>query len=207
METKTLSSPIIQIPITSQNPFNSTGLIYKKIISVLKEIEAISKDHKDEEHNFMFRSIDDIYNALNPLFKKHGIFTTSEVVNSAQSFNGNVKKIILDVKFTFFAEDGSSVSSTTRGESVEKEDKGTSIAQSFAHKYALTQMFLIPTSNENPSDPRRWMPEGHLSQFLKRIKAGEHGLYARADKEYRMKDEYRIKMRDAEIEVNTKKKK
>ena len=203
METTTRTSPPNQIPI------KSTSLIYSKIIAVLQEVSAIEKTQTDKENNFIFRGIDDILNALNPLFKKYGIFTTTEVVSaSSVSQASGTKKIILDVRFTFFAQDGSSVSSTTRGEAIEteKDDKGTSKAMSIAYKYALTQMFLIPTSNENPSDARRWMPEGHFNQYLKRIKKGEHGLYARADKEYRMKEEYRIKMRDAEIEVNTVKK-
>src|SRR5690606_30131319 len=55
---------------------------------------------------------------------------------------------VIDVKFTFYAEDGSSVSSIIKGEAMDSGDKATNKAISTALKYALMQMFLIPTEEK-----------------------------------------------------------
>lgn len=59
---------------------------------------------------------------------------------------------ILTMKFTFFAEDGSSVSSTTIGEAMDTGDKSMNKAMSTAYKYALMQIFCIPTEEDKDTE-------------------------------------------------------
>lgn len=126
------------------------NLIYAKMISILRDCEGIAKDKTNPQQGYKFRGIDDMYNALHPLFKKHGVFILSEVLAEKReertSKQGNsIFTTILDVKFSFVAEDGSSVSSLTKGEGQDSGDKGTNKALSSALKYTLMQTFLIPT--------------------------------------------------------------
>ena len=66
----------------------SEQLIYKKILAVMKDIPAVEKNKTDAEHNIQYRGIDDIINALHPIFKKHGIFITPEIIsNSTPTIN------------------------------------------------------------------------------------------------------------------------
>jgi hypothetical protein len=128
----------------------TNGLIFSKIIEILREVEAISKDKKNTQQGYSFRGIDDMYNALHPLFKKYGLFITSEIISAAREerstkTGGTLIWSIIDVKFTIFAEDGSFVTSTIRGEGMDSGDKATNKAMSVALKYLVMQMFLIPT--------------------------------------------------------------
>jgi len=161
------------------------SLIHKKILAVMADVSAIGKTNQAE--GFRFRGADDIYNALNPLFQKHGIFCTSTVLAQQGNDKG---KTILEAKFDFFAEDGSYVSSTTRGESVNKDDKGSTIAQTIAHRIALTQMFLLPTDNHLP-----WMTPHQITKARERISNGDFQLYFKLEETYRMKKEDKDELR------------
>jgi hypothetical protein len=128
-------------------------MIYKKLIAILQEVDAIEKNKKNLGQGYMFRGIDDMYNAIHPLFSKNGVFITSEVLNSKReerqaAKGGNLIYTIVTCKFNFYAEDGSSVSSTLDGEAMDSGDKSTNKAMSAALKYALMQMFLIPTEEK-----------------------------------------------------------
>jgi hypothetical protein len=56
------------------------------------------------------------------------------------------------MRFQFFADDGSSVSVTTIGEGMDSGDKSSNKAMSAALKYALVQMFCIPTADDKDSE-------------------------------------------------------
>jgi hypothetical protein len=184
------------------------NLIFKKLIQVLQEVEAIRKDKKNQMQGYSFRGIDDMYNALHPLFSKHGVFITSEVVSGEREERQNAKGTLLlysvvDVKFTFYAEDGSNVSSTLKGEAMDSGDKATNKAISAALKYCLMQMFLIPTEDledadktthevaPKPEDERPWLSEVQLKKIITRIQAGEPELKEAAVKEFNMKKEFK----------------
>ena len=125
-------------------------MIYQRMIDVMHDIEAIEKNKINSLQGYKFRGIDDMYNAIHPLFKKHGVFLLSEVLaetrTERQTKNGGVVfYVVLDVRFSFCAADGSRVFSITKGEAMDSGDKGTNKAMSTALKYTLMQTFLIPT--------------------------------------------------------------
>lgn len=59
---------------------------------------------------------------------------------------------IAKYRFTFYADDGSSISCETMGECIENGDKGIGKTASYALKTALLQTFLIPTEDDS-KDP------------------------------------------------------
>lgn len=131
--------------------------IYSSIMGVMNDIEAIEKNKKNAQQGYSFRGIDDMYNAIHPLFAKHKIFITSKVLNFQREerqtkSGGSMFTTLMDVEFTFYAEDGSHVSSIMRGEAMDSGDKGSNKAQSAALKYALMQMLLIPTEDMDDAD-------------------------------------------------------
>lgn len=72
----------------------------------------------------------------------------SREVNELQTARGTVMHhVICTIKFTFFAEDGSSIESTLVGEALDTGDKATNKAMAIAYKYACFQVFCIPTSD------------------------------------------------------------
>ena len=129
-------------------------MIYKKIIEVMKEIKPIAKSEKNTQQHFNFRGIDAVYNALHPLLKAHDIFCTPEVLHDTvdrkeltTAKGGKMINVGMSIKFSFYTEDGSSVSVTTYGEGQDSGDKSSGKAQSMAMKQAYIQIFAIPVAD------------------------------------------------------------
>jgi hypothetical protein len=130
--------------------------IHAKLILCLRDIEAIGKNKKNAAQGFNYRGIDDVYNALNPILAKHGVFTAPEVLKIDREQLVNAKGTalrfsIVTMKHKFYAEDGTCVETTVVGEGMDSGDKATNKAMAIAHKYALFQIFCIPT--EDMPDP------------------------------------------------------
>ena len=134
------------------------GKIYSIISSVMAEIGAIGKSSRNQTQGFMYRGIDAVMNALNPVMAKHHLIILPEVLDIRReerqtSKGGNLTHTIATVRYTFYADDGSSVSAVVVGEGMDSGDKSTSKALSIAYKYAAFQIFCIPT--EEMVDPDR----------------------------------------------------
>lgn len=130
--------------------------IYEAITAVMAEIGAVGKDSRNEQQRFMYRGIDAVMNAINPALIKHKLFVVPEILEQRReerltAKGGNLIYSICTVKYTFYAEDGSSVSATVIGEGMDSGDKATNKAMSIAFKYACFQVFCIPT--EEMKDP------------------------------------------------------
>jgi hypothetical protein len=130
--------------------------IFETINAVMEEIGAVGKNSRNEKQKYMYRGIDDVMNALNPAFTKHKLFMVPEVVSQKREERqtANEKNLIhsvLSVKYTFYAEDGSSIYTIVPGEGMDSGDKASNKAMSAAFKYACFQTFCIPT--EEMKDP------------------------------------------------------
>lgn len=130
--------------------------IYETITAVMAEIGAVGKDSRNEQQRFMYRGIDAVMNAINPALIKHKLFVVPEIMEQKREERHTAKGenliySICTVKYTFYAEDGSSVSATVIGEGMDSGDKATNKAMSIAFKYACFQVFCIPT--EEMKDP------------------------------------------------------
>lgn len=104
----------------------------------------------------MYRGVDDVMNALQPVLAKNKIFVCPEVLEQTREERvsgkgNNLLYSILRIRFTFYAEDGTNVSVTTLGEAMDSGDKASNKAMSVAFKYAMFQIFCIPT--EEMVDP------------------------------------------------------
>lgn len=135
--------------------------IYETITAVMAEIGSVGKESRNSQQGFMYRGIDAVMNALNPALVKHKLFVVPEILNQRReerqtSKGGNLIYSICTVKYTFYAEDGSSVSATVIGEGMDSGDKATNKAMSIAFKYACFQVFCIPT--EEMKDPDAGTP-------------------------------------------------
>ena len=130
--------------------------IYEAIGSIMKKGVAIGKEKRNQQQNFMYRGIDDVMNVFQPLMSEAGIFMVPEVLEAKReerqsSRGGNLIYSILKVRYTFYAEDGSSVSAVVIGEGMDSGDKASNKAMAVAMKYAMFQTFCIPT--EEMPDP------------------------------------------------------
>lgn len=140
----------------------NAGKIYKQICSVMQEINAIGKDRRNQTQNFQYRGIDDVMNELHSVLAKCGVFVVPQVLDEARSTGktkngGDMFYTRLKIKFTFYAEDGSFIESVVIGEAMDTGDKASNKALSVGLKYALLQVFCIPTEDEK--DPDAQSPE------------------------------------------------
>jgi len=138
------------------------GLIYPAIIAIMREIEPISKDRKNDAQHYSFRGIDDVYNFVQPVLAKHGVFMRSEVLEKTReerlSKGGTIMAFVqVKVRYSFVTTDASFVSTDSLGEGMDSGDKATPKAMSIAQKIAILQMFAIPTAD--PKDPENDSPE------------------------------------------------
>lgn len=131
-------------------------MIYGKIADCMRQIGAIGKTRKNMQQGFMYRGIDAVMNALNPVLTANRMFCVPEVLEQhreeRQTRNGGTLIYsILKMRYTLYAEDGSSVSADVIGEGMDSADKSSNKAMSVAYKYAMFQIFSIPT--EEMVDP------------------------------------------------------
>lgn len=136
---------------------NTMPKIYSAIAEVMRKTSAISKGRKNQQQGFQFRGIDDVMNELHGTLAECGVFIVPEVLEENRT-EGHTKSgsamfyTRLKIKFTFYAEDGSSVSSTVIGEAMDTGDKASNKALSIGYKYACLQVFCIPTEDDKDPD-------------------------------------------------------
>lgn len=131
--------------------------IYKAIAAVNKQIKPIGKDRTNQQQGFKFRGIDDVMNELHSLFAANEIFILQTVneVNVTERTNAKGTALFyvrINVTYQFTHSDGSHADITVYGEAMDSGDKATTKAMSIALKYALLQMFLIPTEEDKDPD-------------------------------------------------------
>ncbi len=140
---------------------NQAPQVYAAINAVQKEIAVtgIGKDNTTTGGaKFKFRGIDDIYNALSPIIAKHNLiiaprYSDRALVERKSSHGNSLFYITVTGHFDFISMiDGSKHTVTTFGEAMDSGDKGTNKAMAIAHKYALLQVFAIPTEGDNDPD-------------------------------------------------------
>lgn len=158
--------------------------IFEAISATMNDVGAIGKNTKNTQQGFMFRGIDAVMNALQPAMIKNHIFVVPEVLDQKREErltekNKTLIYSICKVKYTFYAEDGSSVSAVVIGEGMDTGDKATNKAMSIAFKYACFQVFCIPT--EEMKDPDA---ESHVVEPIEEQKIGStkiRGLLAKCE--------------------------
>lgn len=129
--------------------------IFQIIPRVREEVGAVRKDQSTTMGaKYSYRSADQVINALVPVLNKYGVFTTVNDIEHDLTERTVGNKIVtvakLTKRVTFYAPDGSNVTSTVAAESSDYADKATGSAQTYAYRYALLQTFTLPTDEEDP---------------------------------------------------------
>ena len=136
--------------------------IYESITKIMEEVPTVGKNQKNKTQGFMYRGIDDVMNALQPLLAKNKVFIVPEILEQTREerttkTGGGLIYSICKIKYKFYAEDGTFIEAITIGEGMDSGDKATNKAMAIAMKYALFQVFCIPT--EEMKDPDAETPE------------------------------------------------
>lgn len=163
------------------------GDIYQAITDIMSEGYAITKDKRNQKQGYVYRGIDDVMNTFQPLLAKHHVFVVPEVLERERQErvtykdgkqSGTLLYSILTMRYTFYAEDGSSVSAVVIGEGMDSGDKASNKAMSVAMKYAMFQVFCIPTEEMQDPDadtppPSRPEPKPAMPTIIRCDNCGE----------------------------------
>src|SRR5574343_2005283 len=147
------------------------SMIHEAICKVMGSIGSIEKARKNEQQNYKFRGIDDIYAAFQTHLAEHGIFSSPQVLDMKReerttARGGLLIYSIMTVKYTFYAHDGSSIECIVVGEGMDSGDKSANKAMSAAQKYAFLQIFCVPTEEpkDSENDSPKPLPKPHGKQ-------------------------------------------
>lgn len=134
--------------------------IYGAIAGIIKDIGAVGKNGTNDQQHFKYRAVDDVYSALNPALAKHKVAIIPEtvsVVHEERKTNrgGTADFVKVDMKYTIYADDGSYIVASTRGEAMDFGDKATNKAYAAAFKYLCFMTFCIPVQDMIDPDKER----------------------------------------------------
>lgn len=137
--------------------------IFEAITGIIGEAAYVGKDSKNQQQGFKYRGIDAVMNTFNPLLAKYKVFVAPEVLSTQReerqtTRGGNLIYSLLTIKFRFYAEDGTHIEVVTVGEGMDSGDKSCNKAMSVAFKYALFQVFCIPTEEMVDPDAESFEP-------------------------------------------------
>ena len=150
--------------------------IFELIPKVMAEVGAIEKAHRNEQQKYYFRGIDDVFAAFQPVLAKHKIFYVPEVLEKTvvERESASSRVLIyttLTVAYTFYAPDGSNVRAVVIGEAMDTGDKSSNKAMSAALKYALLQIFCVPTEANEDADALTHELKPRATSRLEAVKA------------------------------------
>lgn len=121
--------------------------------------EGISKANRNQQQGYNFRGIDDCYNAVSGLFARNRILPVPSYTDIKQeeraSSNGKaifVTRLLGMFEFVSMEDGTKIVAGPFPGEAMDTADKSTNKAMSASFKYALMQVFTIPTVGDNDAD-------------------------------------------------------
>lgn len=131
---------------------------YAALVQVMRSINAVGKNRKNEQQNFAYRGVDDVFNELHAACAEAGVVPINELVEHTvqekPTARGGVSlHHFVRVKISWIADDGSQTTPVLYpGEAADTGDKGIGKAMQYALKQYLIQTFMIPTSDGN-NDP------------------------------------------------------
>lgn len=136
---------------------SDTPTVHQAMSGVMADIGAVGKDRRNEHFKYQFRGIDDVLNAVHAALVKHGVFYLPLVEDADYGVAGKQRVATLKVRYRFYGPAGDSVEAVTVAEGMDSGDKAPNKAMSAALKYALIQVFAIPT--EDTAEPDREAPD------------------------------------------------
>jgi hypothetical protein len=126
------------------------------LADVMRSVGSVAKRDQNTQHNFSFRGIDAILNAVGPALREHGVIvlpTVDSIEASTVEVGRNRTRmghVAVTVTYTFVGPGGDELTCRVPGEAMDSGDKATSKAMSVAFRTALIQALALPTDEPDP---------------------------------------------------------
>ncbi len=152
-------------------------LIHAAMVQATRDIGAVGKDGKNTFQKYKFRSVDAVMAAVQNVLGKNNIHMDinslehETVPTGSKGYMSTVK-----VAYTFVhGEDHSAVRAVYYGQGADNGDKALYKAYAGALKYAMTQIFMIPTEElkdaEDDSPEILHIDQGAAAKFAVALQA------------------------------------
>ncbi len=132
--------------------------IYGAMCDLHADIDGLTKGDYNQMQRFNFRGIDAVYNYIHEKMSKYRVFSVPTFLRDLGTEERTTRAgglIIIrryEIKYTFYTDDGSSVEAVVIGEAQDTGDKASNKCLAIAHKYAIIQVFDIPTEEQKDPD-------------------------------------------------------
>lgn len=157
--------------------------IYEAMTAVARDLGPVMKERIDAGgHSYQAFSIDTVFDAIRPLFARHGIVMVPQepgityVERDRVNQQGKVYGVTVDARvraeYVFYGPDGSSIRAGFATEARDTGDKATIQALQQCVKYVLVQSFQIaagdPTAETPPENaiPADASPDEQVKQYV-----------------------------------------
>lgn len=129
--------------------------IYAVMSAAMEEVQAVRKEGFNDTQRYNFRGIDQVVNAVGPIFRRHKIipvpYACSAKYRDVLTSTGKPsREVTVGATYRFYGPAGDFIEATVPGESMDSGDKGTPKAMSVAYRIVLLQMLCIPTDEPDP---------------------------------------------------------
>lgn len=156
--------------------------------AVMRDVQAISKDERNQAQKFNFRGIDAVMNAVGPVLRAHGVIVLPSALElksvSYQTDKGSsMHRASVHMQYTIYGPEGDALIGSAWGEAADSGDKAVSKATSVAYRTFLLQGLTVPTDEPDPDAESHNMAtipqtsaeiaKAHLRTLMK---SKEHGM-------------------------------
>lgn len=120
------------------------GKVFAALAAAKREVGTVGKNGQVTEYgNYAYRRFDDVLNAVAGPLDKHGIIVAPRVTEHHERFDGKKHFVRVAMSVTFFADDGSHLTSSSIGEAFDVGDKASTKAQTVALRIILCSVLNI----------------------------------------------------------------
>lgn len=129
--------------------------VYAAFSAAMEEVQAVRKEGFNDSQRYNFRGVDQVVNAVGPIFRKHHIipipYHCVASYRDAQTSTGKAaREVTVSATYRFYGPAGDFIEAVVPGESLDSGDKGTAKAMSVAYRIVLLQSLCIPTDDRDP---------------------------------------------------------
>lgn len=176
----------------------SIGNISKAINNVMGDINGVEKNMTVGTGNYGYKGVSDqdVKKEVRTLMNKYGLSLVPLAINAKsevsrwQDGGGNAKQSIyteVQPVYLLMHTSGEWIKLSGYGQGIDTQDKGAGKATTYALKYLLLYLFLIPTGkiddadNEHSNDmaappvQKQWMSDAQVTATVQRIQAAKNG--------------------------------
>lgn len=134
---------------------SETPTVYEAWNRVMRDVQFISKNSRNEQQKFNFRGIDAVMNAVGPVLRQHGVIVVpTGAAHEAERYlsknGGQMCNRTAEMSYRVYGPAGDFFDGVAVGEAADSGDKSMTKAESVALRTFLLQSLMLPTDDPDP---------------------------------------------------------